>query len=539
MAQEIPHFFDNRPSSELAADIVSAMTDEEALGQILMFGYFGEEADAGILEWISEWDLGGVKIFGWNANNLETLAQTVGRYQEKALTSRFEIPILIATDQEGGWVRHIKGRSSETAGNMALGAGRLPYDSLMTGRLLGQELAAIGVNMNFAPTIDIFVDPRADVIGPRAFGADPEWTGILGLSFMKGLSEAGVIATAKHFPGHGGTSEDSHGTLPVVNADLETLRERDLVPYRMLINEGLPAIMVGHLAFPAITNDETPATLSKTILTDLLRNEMGFDGVVVTDDLFMRGARTDGASLPEVCFRAVMAGADILLVSQSPNDHREIHRLLLENMKSNPSFAACVRESAERVITMKAEWLKRPDAVPFYPNPEGLVVPAPNASEFFLGQAARAVTLIADADFPIPPETAGEVLLAGNYNNFFREGLRRFPKAKTWKTLYEPTKAELRQRGEELLRAAREYDTVIVLLPDEEMSILLNELEPISEKVVVISVLSPAHLNDLSWVRTALAVYGTGDDSFKAAFAALAGDFTPEGILPIPLGNEQ
>ena len=368
IGKELPQFSDDKPPLELASEIVSAMTDDEALGQILMFGYFGEEADKGILEWITEWDLGGVKIFGWNANNLKTLAQTVGEYQREALSSRFEIPMLIATDQEGGWVRHIKGSSSETAGNMALGAGRLPYDALMTGRLLGQELAAVGVNMNFAPTIDIFVDPRADVIGPRAFGADPEWTGILGLAFMKGHGEAGVIATAKHFPGHGGTSEDSHGTLPVVQADLETIRGRDLVPYRMMIAEGLPAIMVGHLAFPSITHDETPATLSKTILTDLLRGELGFKGVTITDDLFMTGARTDGAPLPDVCYRAVMAGADILLVSQGPDDHRAIHRHLLERMKSDSAFSERVRESAERVIAMKAEWLKRPDAVPFTPR---------------------------------------------------------------------------------------------------------------------------------------------------------------------------
>ena len=173
---------------------------------------------------------------------------------------------------------------------------------------------------------------------------------------------------------------------------------------------------------------------------------------------------------------------------------------------------------------------------PSHPEPMIIAVPAPHSDEFFLGQAARAVTLVSGENFPVPPEKAGDVLLAGSYNDFFREGLKRYPEARTWKTIYEPTKAELRRRGKELLRAARDYDTVIVLLPDEEISILLNELEPISEKVVVISVLSPAHLNDLGWVRTALAVYGTGEDSFRAAFAALAGDFSPEGILPIPWG---
>jgi beta-N-acetylhexosaminidase len=191
---------------------------------------------------------------------------------------------------------------------MALGADNLPYDAWMTGLLLGRELAAVGVNMNFAPTIDVFVDPKADVIGPRAFMADPQMTGIMGLSFARGHEETGVISTAKHFPGHGDTEQDSHGTLPRVTADLETLMARDLVPYRIMIAGGVPAIMAGHLAFPSITGNEIPATLSKALLTGLLRDKLGFEGVAITDDLFMRGARTDGAPLHEVCYRSLRAG---------------------------------------------------------------------------------------------------------------------------------------------------------------------------------------------------------------------------------------
>ncbi len=254
-AEALPQFSDDRPAAELAEAIVAEMSDSEALGQVLMFGYPDEKPDASILEWIEEKNLGNVKIFGRNANNLKVVSDTIGTYQKKALEGRFGIPLLVATDQEGGWVRHIRGESSQTAGNMALGAGGLPYDAYRTGLLLGKELAAVGVNMNFAPTIDVFVDPKADVIGPRAFMADPQMTGILGLAFVRGQEQAGIISTAKHFPGHGDTADDSHGTLPKVYADLETLRERDLIPYRTMIAGGLPVIMVGHLAFPTITGN--------------------------------------------------------------------------------------------------------------------------------------------------------------------------------------------------------------------------------------------------------------------------------------------
>ncbi|MCK5736377.1 MAG: glycoside hydrolase family 3 protein, partial [Spirochaetaceae bacterium] len=423
---------------------------------------------------------------------------------------------------------------SLTPGNMALGADRLPYDAWMTGLFLGRELSAVGVNMNFAPTIDLFVNPKADVIGPRAFMANPEWTGILGLSFFKGQAESGIISSAKHFPGHGDTQVDSHGTLPVIHADIETLWNRDLIPYKTMIAGKVPAIMIGHLAFPAVTGNEVPATLSPQLITGLLKEKMGFQGVVVTDDLFMRGVRTNGDSLPDICYRALSAGADLLLVSQRLSDQKEILEYLNNRMKDN-TFNLRVRDAARRVVIMKATYLKGPGAVPFHPDPENIMIPAQDARGFFLEQAARSITLVSGERFPIPPEEAGSVILAGSYDEFFREGLKRYPDAHRWRLDYSSTSSALRERGRELLWTAKNYDTVIVLLPDEDMSLLLNELEPIAEKVVVLSVLSPVHLEDLNWVKTSLAVYGTSPDCFRAAFSALAGDFTPEGILPIPL----
>ena len=533
-ASDTPHFSDEVEPQLLAFSLVDAMSDREALGQVLMYGYPGSQTDENLLSWIADEDLGSVKIFGWNAVNLPVLAETIDNYQDAALSSPLGIPLLIATDQEGGWVRHIKGDTSLTPGNMALGADKMPYDAWMTGLLLGKELSAVGVNMNFAPTIDLFVNPKADVIGPRAFMADPQWTGILGLSFFKGMAESGIISSAKHFPGHGDTKVDSHGTLPVIHADLETLWNRDLVPYKTMIAGGVPAIMVGHLAFPSITGDVIPATLSHQLITGILKEKMEFNGVVITDDLFMRGARTDGDTLPDICYRALNAGADLLLVSQRSSDQRSIHQFLLTRMEEE-AFNLRVRDAARRVVTLKASYLKGPNAVPFHPNPENIEVPAPGAEDFFLEQASRSITLIDDERFPIPPADAGKVLLAGYYDVFFREGLQRYPDAHRWHLDYTTPEGTLREKGRELLRAAQEYDTVIVLLPNENTAELLDELKTIADKVVVLSVLSPIHLETLDWVKTSLAAYGTGPESFRAAFAALAGDFIPRGILPIPL----
>ncbi|RLW70865.1 MAG: hypothetical protein B6D68_00295, partial [spirochete symbiont of Stewartia floridana] len=524
-SEEIPHFTDELDPVLLAHRLIDVMDNREVLGQVLMFGYDGQAPDRNIMRWIKEFNLGGVKIFGWNAEDLTLLAETVSVYQEIALGSRFGIPLLIATDQEGGWVRHIKGWTSITPGNMALGADPVPGDSLDTGRLIARELAAVGVNMNFAPTVDVFSDPRAEVIAPRTFTADPYWTGILGLAFIKGQEEFGVISTAKHYPGHGDTSEDSHGTLPIVHADINTLRNRDLIPYRMIIQGGLPAIMAGHLAFPLIENERLPATLSKYFLTTLLREELSFDGVVITDDLFMHGARIENTPAHQICYLAMMAGADILLISHGNRNHREIINRFINEMSDNELFAKRVREAAYRVMKMKLQWLKGPNAVSYHPKPPQEMLSADGSYGFLLTQAARSITLVRNRRFPIKREDAGRVLVAGTYQDFFIEGKRRYPKAKTWLIDYAETKQGLQRNGRNLAQAAARYDTVIALVADTETAILLNELEKIANRVVVISVLSPTHLDTLDWAQTALAVYGTGRESFRAAFAALFGDF--------------
>lgn len=528
----LPHFFDKSAPKQLAHRIVDAMNDREALGQVLMFGYPGNNPEKELLRWIEQEGIGGVKVFGWNAGNLSVLAETIGSYQNKAASSRFGVPLLIATDQEGGWVRHVKGGASITPGNMALGADGLPVDAWKTGSILGRELAAVGINTNFAPSVDIFINPKADVIGSRAFSSNPRQTSILGLAFFQGLREAGIISVVKHFPGHGDTQDDSHGTLPRIYADLETLKNRELIPYKTMIAANIPAVMVGHLAFPSITGNEIPSTLSYSIQTELLRNELGFEGVAITDDIFMQGARNGSTPIADICYRAITSGADIVLASSRGTERRSIHQHLLRNM-SEDRFNHRVREAAKRVVALKAEYLKAPNAVPLNPDSSRAEMAVPSASKFFLEQAARSITLLRSERFPLTLEQSGKVLLAGTYADFFSEGIKRYPEASRWVLNYAESSTDLRRNGRKLLEVARNFDSIIVLLPDEEMGILLNELAPIAERVIVISVLSPIHLGALDWTRTSLAAYGTGKESFRAVFAALIGDFTPEGKLPI------
>jgi beta-N-acetylhexosaminidase len=191
-------FNDAGTPEELAAAIEKAMTDEQALAQVFMLGWVGEEPSPIIMDWIRGRNIGGIKIFGWNTADTTKLAKTVGELQKASLEGPFKIPLIIATDQEGGWIRHVKGSTSETPGNMAIGAASYPRDAYLSGYYIGKELALLGINMNFAPTVDIFSNRDSSLIGPRAFGSDPVKAGILGAAFMKGQLAAGIIPTAKH-----------------------------------------------------------------------------------------------------------------------------------------------------------------------------------------------------------------------------------------------------------------------------------------------------------------------------------------------------
>jgi beta-N-acetylhexosaminidase len=224
-------FNDPGDPKTLALAITREMSDEQVLAQTFMLGWVGAEPSPLILNWIKDRNIGGVKIFGWNTGDTRKLAETVGNLQSNALSTKFNIPLLVATDQEGGWVRHVKGATSETPGNMAIGASGRPMDAYWSGFYIGKELSILGINMNFAPAVDLYTNRDSTLIGSRSFGTDPVQAGILGAAFMRGLAAQGVIATAKHYPGHGDTDLDSHGVLPRINVPFEILWDRDLIPY--------------------------------------------------------------------------------------------------------------------------------------------------------------------------------------------------------------------------------------------------------------------------------------------------------------------
>jgi beta-N-acetylhexosaminidase len=297
--------------------------------------------------------LGGVTLFALNGNVPSTaaLAGMTGRFAEVA-------DPIVTIDEEGGDVTRLGGHlaGSPYPGNAALGAVDDPELTHRVYRSLGAELARVGVNLNFAPSVDVNSADDNPIIGVRAFGSDPELVARHAVAAVAGTQEAGVAACAKHFPGHGATIADSHHEVPVVDADLDLLERRELVPFRAAIKAGAQAVMTGHLQLPTITAGE-PATLSHAAITGLLRERLGYQGVIVTDALDMRGA-SGAIGIPEAAVQALHAGADLLCLGPREQQHsvEAIVAAIVAAVRDGRLAEARLADAAERVRELKA-WL--------------------------------------------------------------------------------------------------------------------------------------------------------------------------------------
>ena len=518
-----PDFWDPVPDQELARNILSRMTDEEKLAQILMFGWAGLDPSPLVLDWVEERSLGNIKIFGWNTDDTFKVAKAITLLQGKAAKNRFGIPLFVATDQEGGWIRHVKGRTSQTPGNLAIGASGLPSDAWYSGYYISRELAALGINLNFAPTVDLYTDHASTVIGTRSFGEDPEGAGILGASFVAGSTAAGVLTTAKHYPGHGDTGMDSHGRMPVIRIDEKTLFERELVPFRRLVEAGVPAIMSGHLSFPEITGNRIPATFCPYFLDDLLRKQLGFDGLIITDDIMMNGATDYAGSVSRVVELAIEAGNTIVESSTTPSFSDPLWRNTLNRMKRDEQFRARVEDSVLRVLVAKLAYFKGTNPVGIYPEIADIAarVPDPDGASFFQSQAVRSVTVLRNGKEPRVDADSGSVLIASQFASFLDIGRQRFPDASIFGV------------NDRLGSIAGNYDTIIFCLSSDYSLSVLKKMHHLRDRLIVVSAMSPVLLGDVPWVESAIAVYSYSPWSFTAAFGAIAGDFVPTGTLPL------
>ena len=532
--QNTVNFWSKLPNDELATRITDEMTDAELLSQTFMFGWAGAEPPELLYQWV-ERGLGSVKVFGWNTDDIYLVAKSISSLQTQAGENRFQIPLFVATDQEGGWIRHVKGDTSITPGNMAIGAGGYPVDSWKTSYYISREIKALGINMNFAPTVDLFTDHDSTIIGTRSFGDDPDKAGILGAAFVSGAEAAGVIPTAQHFPGHGDTNLDSHGRLPVINIDFETFKTRELVPYLYLIKEKVPAIMSGHLSFPQIETSGAPASLSYYFLTELLRNQLGYEGLIITDDMMMVGATVYAGTMSNAFKMALDAGNDIILSSTTARLNETLWTRNLELMSTDSAFRERVKDAARRVIKAKLEYFKAGNYAPLHPDAATIdsYIPDPEGEKFFLEQACHSVTVEKQGSLPLKADKAGRVLLMGSLTSFFKAGKQRYPEAGEFHFTYDTGPNETQWVLDNLPSVAYGYDTVIICVSSENHKRIAEYFKGSGKRVVILCNMDPGLAEDMHWADSILLGYSWRCDySLKAMLGAVNGEFAPAGTKP-------
>jgi len=350
-----------------AIEILGKMTLEQKVGQMMIvrneYASMTPEYEAEILAL----QPGGYIIFDKNITTLENTKQLINDVREEIEIAgsvvleenkEFRVPAIMSVDQEGGLVQRLQAISDyppkyiESMGEIGA-TGSLDV-ALETGRLIGEECKSVGLNVDFAPVADIFSNPENTVIGDRAFGTDKETVANMATAVARGISEEGVVPSYKHFPGHGDTKVDSHQALPVVTKTIDELMKNELYPFQKAIESGAKIIMVAHIALPNVTGDYTPASLSYEIITGILKSNMNYQGLVITDGLDM-GALTENYSNGEIAVKAVLAGADILLTPVSPS---EAKTALIDAVKNGTISEARIDESVLKILELKLSLTK-------------------------------------------------------------------------------------------------------------------------------------------------------------------------------------
>ncbi|QHC20983.1 glycoside hydrolase family 3 protein [Streptomyces sp. GS7] len=555
-----------RPVSPAALDrlrrILSRMTPEEKVGQLFVMRVYGDSATdpdpadaaanreeigvANAAELIATYRVGGIIYFGWahNIRDPHQVADLSNGIQEAAAALRVPVPVLISTDQEHGTVARIGAPATLFPGAMALGASGSREDARTAGRIAGRELCAMGIRQDYAPDADVNVNPANPVIGVRSFGADPRAVSRMVAAQVRGYQGAGVAACAKHFPGHGDTDTDSHVGLPYIHHSAREWERLDAPPFRAAIAAGIDTIMTAHIVVPAFDPSGDPATLSRPILTGILRERLGYDGVVVTDSLGMEGVREKygDARVPVLALRA---GADQLL---NPPDLPLAYRAVLRALEGGELSERELDAKVLRILVLKerrglfADPYTTHRAVDRVVGTRGHLAAADRIAD-------RTTTLLRNDGgvLPLSPRREGRVLVVGADaaapSGTGGPPTRVLARALTGlgftATALPTGMAPTRARIDRARAALAERDAVVVATYDVTASSpqrdLVAALLATGKPVVQLAVRNPYDIAQLGGVRAGLASYSWTDVELRAAARVIAGRRDPVGRLPVAI----
>ena len=529
------------------------LTIEQAIGQKLLWSFTGkQQLPQELLAAIRSHQVGGVTLFRpLNVENPQQMLALTGTLQKTAQEAGSP-PLLIAADQEGGQLMALGQGTTPLPGNLALGAAGSVELARQAGVVLGRELSAMGINLNYAPCSDVNVNPMNPVIGTRSFGEDPAIVARMSAALVAGLQSVGVAATAKHFPGHGDTASDSHHGTPIVAHTEERIRQVELQPFKAAIQAGVRLVMSAHLAVPAFDGrSDLPATLSANLLQGLLRQELGFEGVIVSDAMDMSAVR-QGAALAVEAICAASAGVDLLLLT-AKLDQESIYASLLQAARRELLSHEQVLDSAERILVLK-RWLAE------HAETCSLdVVGCAEHQEVAAEIARRSITLVRDEAKILPLRCSPDQRLAvilprpadltpADTSSYIvpslAQELRHYHAGvDEFIVSYDPSRNEITT----LLQKLGAYDKIIIGTINASVAKgqaeLVRAILKKAQPTIVVALRMPYDLQAFPDAPTYLCTYSILEPSMKALAQALWGEYRCTGRLPVsipglyPLGH--
>ena len=509
----------------------------ERIGQMLYVGFRGLTAPDYILEWLSEGRVGGIILFARNVDTPQQLADLTASLHAAAKT-----PILVCIDQEGGSVSRLRKLFAESPGSMALSSSANAED--ITERMavvLGSELRALGINWDYAPVVDVTYNADNPTVGTRSFGTEPERIGELASAMVRGLQQEGVAACAKHFPGLGDTAIDTHVALAHIDQTVEHLLEVDLQPYRQVIDTGIASIMTTHTIFTELDADY-PATLSPVIIQKLIRDKLGFQGMVCSDCMEMK-AIADNYGKGESAVLGALAGLDAILISHTRSHQEEAMQALYDAFESGRLSEAIVDAANERIAAMKAAY--------------GITLPldisgiaSEEHKQVGLEAARAGVVMLRQDQSVFPLRDAGHVGLIEFASIIDSEvveqgGLTGLANAVEEKAPFVTTislmsRDNAPEKVESALDLAAEANVLILVTCNahlsEEQRELALKLADASQRLVVLCLRNPYDAALFPQAGTVVCTSGDSTPSLVAVMEALQGEFEPTGKLPVEVG---
>ncbi|WP_159940624.1 MULTISPECIES: glycoside hydrolase family 3 protein [unclassified Nocardiopsis] len=496
----------------LAPRLLAEMDLDDKIGQLLVLTAQGTSAADNAAQ-IEAYRPGGLIYFDANLGDAEQIATMSTELQDLAAQQGQGVPLFLGIDQEQGIVVRLP-VGTRFPDAMAVGATRDTDLAALRASTTAEELTALGINLNYAPDADVNTDPDNPVIGIRSFGSDPDLVAEMAVTEALAYSEGGVASVAKHFPGHGDTDVDSHTGLPVIDLDRRTWEAEHLPPFRAAVDAGVDAIMTAHVLMPGLegTEDPEPATISPALIDGILRDELGYDGVVTTDALNMEGVRqshSDG----EVAVRVLEAGVDQLLM---PPDPAAAVSAIREAVEQGRLTEERLDESVLRVLTLK-ERRGVLEAEPVDVQGAAAVLGDPGHAEAAQRVADASVTLVRNEGDLLPLDEGSSVNVRG-------EGA-------------ETLTAALTEAGVNVVDGPA--DAVVVgtngARNSQEQRGMVESARAQGLPVVVVAQGGPYDLEAFPEVEAFLAVYSSVDVSRTAAARAIAGQVNPSGTLPVDI----